>query len=41
LLCALNAGRRAMPLPDGQVLLASGPLAADGKLPPNTGAWMV
>ena len=39
LLCALNAGRRAMPLPDGEVLLASGPLA-DGKLPPNTAAWL-
>jgi alpha-glucosidase len=39
LLCALNAGRRAMPLPDGEVLLASGPLA-DGKLPPNAAAWL-
>ncbi|MDT5210229.1 MAG: alpha-glucosidase [Mycobacterium sp.] len=40
LVCALNAGRRAMDLPDGELLLASGPLA-DGKLPPNTTAWLV
>jgi alpha-glucosidase len=40
LVCALNAGRHAMALPDGEVLLASGPLA-DGKLPPNTAAWLV
>ena len=40
LVCALNAGRRAMPLPAGEVLLASGALV-DGKLPPNTAAWLV
>ena len=40
LVCALNAGRRAMALPDGEVLLASGALV-DGKLPPNTAAWLV
>jgi len=40
LVCALNAGRAAMPLPDGEVLFASGPLV-DGKLPPNTAAWVV
>jgi alpha-glucosidase len=40
LLCALNAGRRAMALPQGEVLLASGELV-DGKLPPNTAAWLV
>ncbi|MDT5351967.1 MAG: alpha-glucosidase, partial [Mycobacterium sp.] len=40
LLCALNAGRRAMALPDGELLLASGALV-DGKLPPNTAAWLV
>jgi alpha-glucosidase len=38
--CALNAGRRAMDLPAGEVLLASGALV-DGKLPPNTAAWLV
>ena len=40
LVCALNTGRRAMSLPDGEVLLTSGPLA-DGKLAPNTAAWLV
>jgi alpha-glucosidase len=40
LVCALNAGRRAMPLPPGELLLASGALV-DGKLPPNTAAWLV
>jgi alpha-glucosidase len=40
LVCALNAGRRAMALPDGEVLLASGELV-DGELPPNTAAWLV
>jgi alpha-glucosidase len=40
LVCALNAGRRAMPLPEGELLFASGALV-DGKLPPNTAAWLV
>jgi alpha-glucosidase len=40
LLCALNTGRRAMALPDGELLLASGALV-DGKLPPNTAAWLI
>ena len=40
LVCALNAGRRPMALPDGELLLASGELA-DGTLPPNTAAWLV
>jgi alpha-glucosidase len=40
LVCALNTGRRALSLPDGEMLLASGPLA-DGKLPPNTAAWLI
>jgi alpha-glucosidase len=40
LVCALNAGPRAMALPDGELLLASGALV-DGKLPPNTAAWLV
>jgi alpha-glucosidase len=38
--CALNAGPRTMALPDGELLLASGALV-DGKLPPNTAAWLV
>ncbi|HEX2400472.1 MAG TPA: alpha-amylase family glycosyl hydrolase, partial [Mycobacterium sp.] len=40
LVCALNAGKRAMALPNGEVLFASGALV-DGKLPPNTAAWLV
>jgi alpha-glucosidase len=40
LVSALNAGRRSMPLPAGELLLASGELV-DGKLPPNTAAWLV
>jgi alpha-glucosidase len=38
--CVVNAGRRAIALPAGEVLLASGPLV-DGQLPPNTAAWLV
>jgi alpha-glucosidase len=37
--CVLNAGSRPIPLPAGEVLLASGELV-DGKLPPNTAAWL-
>jgi alpha-glucosidase len=40
LVCALNAGRRPMALPAGELLLASGELS-DGTLPPNTAAWLV
>jgi alpha-glucosidase len=40
LVCAVNAGRRGMALPDGELLLASSALV-DGKLPPNTAAWLV
>jgi alpha-glucosidase len=40
LVCALNAGTRPIPLPDGDVILASGELV-DGKLPPDTAAWLV
>lgn len=38
--CALNTGKRALPLPDGDLLLSSAPLV-DGKLPPNAAAWLV
>jgi alpha-glucosidase len=38
--CALNTGKRAVPLPDGDPILTSAPLA-DGKLPPNAAAWLV
>jgi alpha-glucosidase len=40
LVCALNAGRRPMVLPLGELILASSPLAG-GKLPPNAAAWLV
>ncbi len=40
LVCALNAGAKPIALPAGEVLLASGELV-DGKLPPNTAAWLV
>lgn len=40
LVCALNAGDAAISLPDCEVLLASAPLV-DGKLPPDTAAWLV
>jgi alpha-glucosidase len=39
--CVVNLGATPMPLtPYGEVLLASGPLAADGALPPETAAWL-
>jgi alpha-glucosidase len=37
--CVLNTGKRPLPLPDGEVLLASAP-TVDGKLPPNAAAWL-
>jgi len=40
LICALNTGDRPMPLPAGELLLASGPVS-DGHLPPDTAAWLV
>lgn len=40
LLCVLNTGARPVPLPAGEVILASGPLP-DGALPPDTAAWLV
>ncbi len=39
-LCVLNTGRRAIPLPPGEVLLASGGVS-DGVLPPDTAVWLV
>jgi alpha-glucosidase len=38
--CVLNAGNRPLPLPDGELLLASTPTSG-GKLPPNGAAWLV
>lgn len=40
LVCALNAGPDPLPLPAGEVLLASGPLTGD-TLPPDTAVWVV
>jgi alpha-glucosidase len=35
----LNAGSASVPMPAGEVLLASGPLT-DGTLPANTAVWL-
>jgi alpha-glucosidase len=40
LVCVLNASTQLIPLPEGEVLMASGPIA-DGALPPDTAAWLV
>lgn len=40
LVCALNAGPTPIGLPPGELLLSSSPLV-DGKLPPNSAAWLV
>lgn len=40
LICAFNTGPAPMPLPHGEVLLASGELV-DGMLPPDTAVWLV
>jgi alpha-glucosidase len=40
LLLAVNLGEASQPLPDGEVLLASGPLDDTGGLPPDTAAWL-
>ncbi|SDY18071.1 alpha-glucosidase [Amycolatopsis xylanica] len=40
LICALNTSAAPIPLPPGNVLLSSSPLV-DGKLPPDSSAWLV
>jgi len=40
LVCALNSGRRPIPLPAGELILSSTPLV-DGELPPDAAAWLV
>ena len=40
LVCALNTGADPVPLPPGELLLASAPLV-DGQLPPDAAAWLV
>ncbi|WP_238547396.1 alpha-amylase family glycosyl hydrolase [Actinoplanes friuliensis] len=37
---AVAMGDTAVPLPAGEVVLASGPLPGDGTLPPDTAAWL-
>ncbi|MGO8768447.1 MAG: glycoside hydrolase family 13 protein [Mycobacterium sp.] len=39
LVCALNAGRRPIALPPGELIAASAPLS-DSKLPPDAAAWL-
>jgi alpha-glucosidase len=39
LVCVLNTDATAISLPDGEVLASSGALS-NGKLPPNTAAWL-
>jgi alpha-glucosidase len=39
LICTLNTSPGLVPLPPGELLLASGPLT-DGQLPPDTSAWL-
>ena len=41
LLCALNASAEPVPMPPGEILLASGPVGEDGTLPPDTTVWLV
>ena len=38
--CVVNTGSVPAALPDGDVLLASGPVT-DGKLPADTAAWLI
>jgi alpha-glucosidase len=40
LACALNTSEAPVPLPPGDVLVTSGPLTDDGRLPPDTAAWL-
>ena len=40
LVCVLNAGDGPIALPAGEVILSSAPLLDDGKLPPDSAAWL-
>jgi alpha-glucosidase len=40
LVCVLNAGKRPLALPDGELILSSAPLVR-GKLPPDSAAWLI
>jgi alpha-glucosidase len=39
-LCVVNLAADPAVLPQGAVLLASGPLGDDGRLPPDTAVWI-
>ncbi|UDY23322.1 glycoside hydrolase family 13 protein [Nocardioides sp. Kera G14] len=39
--CWINTGSAVVPLPAGDVLLASSPLGADGSLPADTAVWLI
>ncbi|MEW2623903.1 glycoside hydrolase family 13 protein [Streptomyces sp. NPDC048106] len=38
--CVANLGAAAVAMPPGEVLLSSGPLPGDGRLPPDTTVWL-
>jgi alpha-glucosidase len=38
--CVVNLSAAPVELPDGIMLLASGPLGADATLPPDTAVWV-
>ena len=40
MVCALNTSQAPVQLPPGDVLLSSGPLTGDDKLPPDTAVWL-
>jgi alpha-glucosidase len=37
----LNCGRKPVALPEGELVLASGPLPETGELPGDTAVWLV
>jgi alpha-glucosidase len=39
-LCVVNLAAEPVDVPEGTILLASGPLGDDGRLPPDTAAWL-
>jgi alpha-glucosidase len=40
LVCLVNLSAAPTPCPDGELLLASGPLV-DGQVPPDTAVWLL
>jgi alpha-glucosidase len=39
-ICAVNVSDPPIPLPGGEILLASGPLTEGGHLPKDTAVWL-